>query len=129
MGMYTELVIKVSFDVGKLDKTSRKVLDYLFGACEEPSELPDHRFFRCPRWKQIGFGSSFYHPDVVKSYSVQYGSIYLFARTDLKNYDDEIERFIDWVKPIIEQQNGQCIGWSLYEEAATPDLLFANGEA
>jgi transposase InsO family protein len=42
----------------------------------------------------------------------------------LKNYDNEIKHFIDWLTPYIDQEDGECIGWSWYEEDDKPTLLF-----
>jgi len=130
MGMYTELVLKCQIK-DDLPADVRSVLKYLFKGGDKPlAVLPDHEFFKCPRWDFIGQGSSFYHhPAALSDYWTGHGDDdnrggYLFSRSDLKNYDNEIEKFIDWLRPYIDENDEQCIGWSWYEEEDQPTLLF-----
>ena len=110
MGMYTELVLKAEIkeDAPKLVKD---ILNFLFNAAKEPEEKPGHIFFTKPRWRYIGSCSSFYHVPFALS---RYERNYLFSRSDLKNYDEEIESFIDWLKPYIGCLSKTCIGWQWY---------------
>ena len=123
MGMYTELVLKaqvrsdIPFEV-------EAILQNLFNGEEMPSVLPDHPFFSCPRWTMIGSYSSYYHTPFSLS---RYADGYIFSRSDLKNYSDEIEKFIDWITPYLNiYGESNCIGWKWYEEADAPTLLFVN---
>lgn len=120
MGMYTELIIKCEIKKN-LPSEVLEILNYLFGNTEDlPMHLPDHEFFACSRWSCIGRCYSYYHhPRVVNSFVEGY----LFSRSDLKNYEDEIEKFIDWIKPYVDEFKGKCIGWSWYEEADEPTLI------
>lgn len=127
MGMYTEAVIKVTFTERNLPDVVRSVLENLFNGGDKPEELPEHPFFTTPRWEHIGNSSSYYHhPEAVVSYNTSFGGIHLFARFDLKNYDGEIALFFDWVRPYIDQKQGECIGWSWYEEESSPTLIYAS---
>lgn len=131
MGMYTELVLKCSIRDDAPAKVSA-VLTFLFKEGKEPAVLPDHEFFKCPRWTGIGSNSSFYHhPKALSSYFTFDGERggYLFSRSDLKNYDGEIGHFIDWLMPYIDEEEGFCIGWEWYEEDNQPTLLFKKGQA
>ena len=129
MGMYTEWVLKceVRDDV---PADVRAVLNFLFNGADEPSRVPRHAFFSCPRWRMIGSCSSFYHtPFALSKYSdglEDDGSRggYIFSRSDLKNYDEEIEQFLDWLMPYLDHETGACIGWTWYEEHEQPTLLF-----
>ena len=47
----------------------------------------------------------------------------LFSRSDLKNYDREIELFFDWLRPLTCALPGDCIGWQWYEEHDEPTLV------
>jgi hypothetical protein len=129
MGMYTELVLKCQIK-DDLPDDVRAVLKFLFKEGKEPTVLPDHEFFKCPRWSGIGQGSSFYHhPKAMSDYWTGHGDDdnrggYIFSRSDLKNYDGEIGHFIDWLMPYIDQDEGDCIGWEWYEEEEQPTLLF-----
>jgi len=123
MGMYTELVIKADLS----ESVPIDVIEFMFAGGQTPNELPSHAFFSCPRWSMIGSGSSHYHhPEAVNSLpKLSYtDSRSLFSRSDLKNYDDEISLFIDWINPYINATVGQCIGWEWYEEDEKPTLLF-----
>jgi hypothetical protein len=35
---------------------------------------------------------------------------------NLKNYDDEIAKFFDWIDQYVEGSEGDFLGYSLYEE-------------
>ncbi len=127
MGMYTELVLKCRVSKTVPDEVKR-VINYLFNGGEKPIFLPEHAFFECNRWSHIGKSSSYYHhPQPLNDYhDVDYSNeIYIFSRSDLKNYDDEISKFINWVTPYIDGSGdgSQCIGWSWYEEDDKPTLI------
>ena len=120
MGMYTELILKA--DVRRNIPTDvEAVLNTLFNNTTLTAPLPDHEFFQCARWTNIGCCCSFYHTPWSTS---RYSENHIFSRSDLKNYDDEIAKFIDWVSPYLDQLHGDCIGWTWYEEDITPTLIF-----
>lgn len=118
MGMYTELVLKVRLT----GDAPRDIINHMFGDGPEPATLPAHAFFKTQRWDFIGKSSSFYHhPEALSSFL---SSDYLFSRSDLKNYGNEIALFIDWLQPYIDAEPGYCIGWEWYEEDDVPTLLY-----
>lgn len=122
MGMYTEILVKADVNVNNLSDTEKSVLNYLFNDGDRPDSLPDHPFFTLDRWSQIGRMSSFYHhPKAVNS--VSNCGEYIFSRSDIKNYNGEIEQFFDWFKPLTTAQNGKCIGYKWYEEDDVPTLI------
>lgn len=131
MGMYTELVLKCRIKE-KPPRQVKEVLHYLFvDRYSDMPERPTHPFFQTPRWHMIGGSSSFYHhPKATSSmYEVDYSdSIYIFSRSDLKNYDNEIALFLDWIDPYLDNLPGECIGWTWYEEDEQPTLIFKKGE-
>ena len=125
MGMYTELVLKCQIK-GDTPKEVMDVIQYMFAGADKPAKLPEHEFFTLERWDFIGSCSSFYHhPAVVNSYpKFDYSDEqYIFSRSDIKNYSGEIQAFLDWVKPYIDAMEGQCIGWTWYEEELQPTLI------
>ena len=124
MGMYTELVLKTCIK-DDIDDKILSVIMFLFGGGICPTDLPAHSFFDCPRWEVVGRGSSFYHhPRNVSSFCVSCGGgKYLFSRSDLKNYDNEIELFLDWFSPLCEADEDACVGWYWYESEDRPTLL------
>jgi hypothetical protein len=119
MGMYTELVLKVRVKENLPDDVEQ-VLQFLFNDKPEPQKTPEHPFFDLARWRLIGRCSSFYHTPFSLS---RYEKGNIFSRSDLKNYEDEIETFLDWIKPYLEHRRN-CIGWSWYEEMEEPRLLY-----
>ena len=120
MGMYTELVLKCSI---KRDcpKEVVDILNKLFNDAEYSGELPKHPFFSCARWDHIGSSNSFYHIPWSDS---KYERDYIFSRCDLKDYENEIDNFVNWLNTYIDAQPGTCIGWKWYEEDDAPTLLY-----
>lgn len=128
MGMYTELVLKCSFK-NDTPQEALGVIRHLFAGGPLASQVPDHPFFSKPRWDHIGSLSSYYHhPKAINDLHDNFSGLYLFSRSDLKNYDGEIEAFLDWVDPYVDERPGQCIGWSWYEEDLSPTLVYKKGE-
>jgi hypothetical protein len=41
----------------------------------------------------------------------------------LKNYNNEIDKFIDWLKPYLKNEKGTIIGWKWYEEDMSPTVI------
>jgi hypothetical protein len=120
MGMYTELVMNFELK----NSTSKEVVDilsFLFNDSERPDILPDHEFFKCDTWDFIGNGCSHYFTPFSLS---RFKGGHISTRSDLKNYDREIEKFIDWVMPYIKACEGDFLGYSRYEEDREPTLIF-----
>ena len=119
MGMYTELVLKCEVKDALPDEV-RTMLNFLFNGGEIPIGLPEHPFFKCARWSMIGTCSSYYHVPFALS---RFLEGHIFSRSDLKNYDNEIGLFLNWLHPYIDAFEGDCIGWKWYEEYRVPTLL------
>lgn len=120
MGSYTELVLKVGLE--DLPPKEQEVIEFMFnrnlglpGSDKlVPKDLPVHPFFDTPRWDAIGVSGSFYHHPHPFS---DYYKGKLFTRCDLKNYDHEIELFLDWLCPyMIKKGQKYCIGWICVEQ-------------
>lgn len=118
MGMYTELVLKCEVK-SNIPPVVTSILEYLFNGGEHPEELPHDEFFLCPRWHMIGRCNSYYHHPAALSSFVDG---YLFSRSDLKNYDNEIQKFLNWVAQYLD--NDGVIGWVWYEEEEKPSLIY-----
>ena len=125
MGMYTEVNLTVRL---REDTPSEviQVLSYMVGASTDKPELPDHSFFACDRWAATLNCSSYYFVPF-STFELRFDGIantfYIVGRADLKNYDDEIEHFIDWLTPYIDAEPGQMLGYSRYEECLRPTIL------
>ena len=119
MGMYTELVLKVEVKK-QLPPEVEEVLQFLFNGGPKPELTPNHPFFDTERWTHIGNMSSYYHTPWTTS---KYKESYIFSRSDLKNYNGEIGKFIDWLRPYLGKYQGDCLGWEWYEEEEMPTLI------
>lgn len=119
MGEYTELLLKCRIKEN-ISEDVNHILNYLFNDDNHPDKLPDHGFFKCERWYMIGRCCSYYH--IPSSFS-KFDERYLFSRSDLKNYDQEIYKFLDWVDPYIDEDINQCIGWVWQEQEDNPTLI------
>lgn len=40
------------------------------------------------------------------------------------NYDDEIEKFVDWIDPYVDAHPGDFLGYSVYDSRDRPRLFF-----
>jgi len=122
MGMYTELVLAVEL---KAD-TPQDVIDTLMGMVQGYgiNSNQDHLLFSTDRWQRmLNSGSAYFagkpHSELVYDY---YGCINLTIRTNLKNYDGEIEHFLDWIKPYVYERG--FAGYKRYEECSEPTLIY-----
>lgn len=101
----------------------------MVGDGEEPTNLPDHPLFDTERWGTMLQCDSYYF--VADTYSTfRFDDIgqswYLCVRCNLKNYDNEIEKFVDWIMPYIDAREGDFLGFSRYETTETPTLIYAD---
>lgn len=127
MGMYTELVLGVDL---KKD-TPQNIIDalrYMLGEIDAEPALPAHDLFDTERWRFMLRCSSYYFagPTISKLARDEMTKEWMLAvRTNLKNYDGEIEKFCDWLRPHISDPDaGEFMGYSRYEEAEHPTLLY-----
>lgn len=132
--MYTELIFGAAIDTTRLTDVDLKALEYLFKPeidwDDVPQELPDHPFFKCDRWGAITRCSSCYFA-VIQNPSIYHidsipKRLELSSRANLKNYDNEIEKFLDWIHPHIEQGSGDRDFYAIvcYEEQDKPTIYY-----
>lgn len=103
------------------DSTNIEALRYMCGLRENaPARTPDHALFSTPRWDIMLHCDSYYHPGVsvcVLELDDIDDTYKLTVNTNLKNYDNEISLFLDWIAPFVEQGvEVQPLGYILYEE-------------
>ena len=109
MGMYTNFALKFSIDKNHLDYDHiLSVLAHMVGVDHRtPKSMPDHAFFSTSRWDIMAKGR--------KSFidNLDYMSwVDIMLIGEFKNYDGEIDLFIDWISPYIYD----ClVGYSNYE--------------
>jgi hypothetical protein len=115
MGMYTELVIKAEV---------------------KAKALPDFRLLESGEDVHGIFlmSSHYHHPAPIINLNtelIEDGEFYVFMRIDLKNYQQEIEEFLEWLGPMLRENayDDECVGWFWYEEWDRPQLLIVeNGK-
>lgn len=128
MGMYTELNIGVKLNKKAMTDGVIEILEYM--TCQravKTNTLPNHPLFETPRWQlMMKCGSAYFmgQPDSRVIHSKYYSDedIWLNVRSNLKNYDYEIELFLDWIQPYIEYE--EFIGYIRYEECESPTLIY-----
>ena len=102
MGMYTELNVSMNL---KLDKNTLEVLRVMVGEREMGADikLPDAPLFSTytQRWNMERV---------------------LNIRCDLKNYEDEIELFLNWIYGYATTRG--FVGYMRYEEDSDPTLIY-----
>lgn len=127
MGMYTafHFASELKKDTPKEVIEILKFMDRQKEEC--PKQLPEHNFFKCNRWGYL-FTMSSYYFDAKTSHFFEFDvitdSYFLTVTSNLKNYDNEIELFIDWIHPYLAKYDGDFLGYSRYEETEEPTLLY-----
>lgn len=125
MGMYTELNIGVNLRTSTPDNII-KILDYMLGNNDDDNiELTDHSLFSTRRWRYMLRCDSYYfdgrtdssmeYDDIIKGYQLN-------VRCNLKNYDDEISLFLDFIQPYLDTYG--FLGYTRYEEYEYPTLIY-----
>lgn len=126
MGMYTEIHFNSELKQN-LPEDVVNILQYMIDSKNEPV-LPDHEFFMCDRWRSL-FRMDSYYFDADTHSTLRFDEIshayYLCVRANLKNYDSEIEKFLDWITPYLAKDEGEFLGFYRYEENEQPILIYA----
>ena len=126
MGMYTEIHFNAEL---KQDVPANvlHILRYMLGDVDVKPRLPEHALFKTSRWNFMLCCDSYYFAADTHS-TLRYDDIgksfYLCIRSNVKNYDNEIELFIDWIMPYITGYKGDFLGFSRYEEFNEPTLIY-----
>ena len=126
MGMYTELIFGASL---KKDtpETVINALKYMIGEAEEKPldfPLPDGR---CESLFQYGSYYFAINEPVKRMWLDEVDKEWhISTRSNLKNYESEIETFLEWIKPYIESGSGnrEMYAIVLYEEFDEPTIYY-----
>lgn len=51
-------------------------------------------------------------------------SYFLSVRTNIKNHDSQLEKFIEFVTPYLEKNKGDFLGFIRFEETEIPTLIY-----
>ena len=125
MGMYTELFISTRIKDAPGVATILKFMLADVGTLETP---PNHPLFRTKRWQSmLRMSSHYFVPRAMSLF--EYDDIckawVLISRSDFKNYDDEIAKFINWIRPHLACSAGEMIGYYRYEESHEPTIIYS----
>ncbi|MDD3961292.1 MAG: hypothetical protein PHT77_05455 [Bacteroidales bacterium] len=134
MGMYTELV----FGARLKEDVPQHIVEMLKVMFKHNERLPEKYSdwnSKFPEIRIIPFGGSHYFAVQDSLSRLSYDEISkdwtVCIRCNIKNYDHEIQNFIDWITPYIEEgsgQNNDFLGYTLYEEDPEPKLLWLKRE-
>lgn len=126
MGMYTEFHFNVKLKANT-PKEIISILNYALNNKKVFITLPEHEFFDTSRWRSmLRSDSSYFNSDTNSTLRQdKIDKVYfLCIRCNLKNYDNEIELFIAWIKPYLNESEGNFLGFSRYEETQIPTLIY-----
>ena len=126
MGMYTELVLGVELNA---TKEVLQKLKFMLGTSGRDVNIK-HPLFSCKnntptRWSSMLISGSYYFDGQTDSklfHDNICGGDYLNVRCNLKNYDNEIKLFLDWLCPYIATEG--FLGYTRYEENYNPTLIY-----
>ena len=126
MGMYTELFLQVNLKK-ETPEDVIKALKVMIGSSDEYIDPP----FDGERWEYMLRQSSHYHfpISVAKLEQLPYipGEYYLFVRCDFKNYDGELQKFLEWLAPWVCSGDTHYQGHHMYEECEEPTRIVFTG--
>ena len=123
MGMYTELV----FGAELKSDTPKDVIDtirYLVGDIDKPENVLYKENRNPLRGGSFYFGVS---TSVSKMYFDKTSNAWILSsRANIKNYNNEIEVFLEWIKPFIQSGSGyrDMYAFVMYEESEEPNIYY-----
>ena len=127
MGMYTELHFNSELKKDVPPETLA-ILQYMVEGGDTAPPVPEHPLFsEGTRWRFMLQSDSYYFDADTHStlrHDFQ-GGWYLCIRCNLKNYSDEIQNFIEWVRLFLDKHEGDFLGFYRYEESDEPTLIYA----
>ena len=121
MGMYTEIYINVDLK----EETSQQIIDTLREICNgiTPEGFPSRTgdlFLNCSYYTPYTCVSRLTYNETSEQWS-------LLGKGDLRNYENEINYFFNWIMPWVDGFPGDFVGYHRYEEDQAPTLIFIPG--
>lgn len=133
MGMYTLLSLGVEFKKDTPKEIIETIQFMVDGNADELSPGLAHPLFMCDRWGFMLRCDSYYFDwqtkwTVTKDYlyGIDEPMIYLTGNSNLKNYDGEIDNFLNWIAPYLKTEG--FLGFKQYEEQQYPTLIFLDNQ-
>jgi len=124
--MYTELHFNSELR-SDTPKEVIKVLKFMLKGLGKEPELPNHELFKKGSVWRFMFNTDSYYFDADTHSTLRFDiisdSYYLCLRFNIKNYNSEIENFINWIKPYTNKRNGDFLGFMRYEEDEDPIII------
>ena len=126
MGMYTEL----HFNAELLPETPAHIietLEYMLDNSKPTHTNLDHDLFSTSRWSyMLTCDSDYFNADTHSTLRFDdiSDSYFLCIRCNLKNYDQEIAKFLNWIMPFVDAEVGDFLGFYRYEESNEPTLIY-----
>lgn len=124
MGMYTEFYFRAHVKDGPVADWLHSRINFLQ---QGGHPFDDHPFFSGDRWWAVfnGGGAVYQESQGPKFFPKDERICHYYNRliisSSLKNYGDEIEKFVDWITPHLDQDPGEFLGYSLYEDSMGRD--------
>jgi len=128
--MYTELILGCSL---KRDTPGIAIntLLWMCGKKDKPEALPNHSFFNGEENRKFIFQSGSFYFGINKGVSEMWldkidNAWRISARGNIKNYNQEIEQFLDWVKQYVAAGSGNREFYAIvcYEEQDVPTIYY-----
>lgn len=137
MGYYTELLCKIKLKKETPDSVilllKRVLIDRDLGNEREiftndevfVPEL-EHDFFKCQRWFMLFLSTNW--GDISGGKFYNNGKYWIIdLHTEFKNYDGEIEYFINWISPfIVGRKSKEFLGWWQGEDMRNRINIYIN---
>lgn len=122
MGSYTQFFFaaKVNDEPAVID-----VLRFMLFGGDRPA-LPDHPLFKTDRWDCMLRMEDLHVAKLQKGFMDKWSVV---AHSNFKNYDNEIDKFVDWIRPHLCGLGPDMIGFKLYEHDENPTIIRAMDES
>ncbi len=125
MGMYTELILGASLKGDTPSQVIETLRQMVNGG--KLTNKPDHPFFQERRAFILLTCSCCYFgvSSSIGRFWNSYGNYKITTRSAIKNYNGEIEKFLDWIKPYIKSGSGDKDMYAITTfEDGEPHLYF-----
>ena len=129
MGMYTELIFGAKLKSDTPEDVI-ETLKYMVGVGQEPAT----KAFETKSGHNPLRGGSFYFGVTNSVTEMKYHDIgkawQISSRANIKNYENEIEDFLEWIKPHIDQGSGEkdMYAITIHEEIGEPTIYYLQDE-
>ena len=123
MSSYTQLVLSVSFNTD-LPAIVKQGIDYLALEIDLPMSYPEHPLFIGYAWSgMLKHGSEVFPGSGMSKWVRTNGGWYkLGLNMSIKNYDKQLEKFLDWIAPYVDSGPKIC-GYIMAEDEELPILI------